>query len=163
MRSHRLLPGPHSSFSGAAVPGLQLQHGAQELLRALREEADLGVGVEAVQVGRLWRQGIVYVLHRESQEQVIGTVWGASPAQLQCRNHPPRQVSPGWPSSACGWNTGEVMEEGEYECLQNCFYSCWENSVIAGVWLGSVSQAGPSLAIIFCAFQHQHPEISCGN
>ena len=44
------------SFSGLAVPGLQLQHRAKELLRRLGQEADLSVRVEAVQVWRLWRQ-----------------------------------------------------------------------------------------------------------
>ncbi|TNN81610.1 hypothetical protein EYF80_008056 [Liparis tanakae] len=37
---------------------------AKELLRGLREEADLSVGMEAVQVGRLGGEGLVYVLER---------------------------------------------------------------------------------------------------
>ena len=44
------------SFSSLAVPGLQLQHRAKELLRSLGQDANLSVRVEAVEVGRLWGQ-----------------------------------------------------------------------------------------------------------
>lgn len=44
------------SVSSVAVPGLQLQHGAEELFRRLGQEADLSVGVEAIEVGRFCRQ-----------------------------------------------------------------------------------------------------------
>lgn len=53
--------GPRS-LAGLAVPGLQLQHRAEELLRGLGQEADLRVRVEPVEMGRLGGQLGVNVL-----------------------------------------------------------------------------------------------------
>lgn len=80
--SHRFVPGPHSSFTHAGVPGLHLQHGAEELLGGLGEEANLSIGVETIQIRRLWRQSIVYVLYREIQVQVRHRVRGTLPVEF---------------------------------------------------------------------------------
>lgn len=44
-----------TTLTDSPVPGLHLQHRAEKLLRGLREETDLSVGMKAVQVGRLGR------------------------------------------------------------------------------------------------------------
>lgn len=58
--------GPRS-ISGLAVPGLQLQHRAKELLRSLGQEADLRVRMEAVEMRRLWGQLGIDVLKSQGQ------------------------------------------------------------------------------------------------
>lgn len=40
-----------AALTGSSVPGLHLQHRAEKLLGGLCEEADLSVGMKAVQVG----------------------------------------------------------------------------------------------------------------
>ena len=49
--------------------------------------------MEAVQIRRLWRQGIVYVLYREIQVQVRYRVQGTLPAESTVLELSPIQVS----------------------------------------------------------------------
>jgi len=65
------LSGGASTLTDSSVPGLHLQYRAKELLRGLREEADLSVGMEAVQVGRLGGEGLVYVLERSKYQKSV--------------------------------------------------------------------------------------------
>ena len=44
-----------AALTDSSIPGLHLQHSAEKLLGGLCEEADLSVGMKAVQVGRLSR------------------------------------------------------------------------------------------------------------
>lgn len=48
----------------SSIPWLHLQHGAEELLWGLSEEANLSVGVKAVEVGWLSRKAVVNVLEQ---------------------------------------------------------------------------------------------------
>ena len=66
-----LLPRDSASFATASVARLHLQHGAEQLLRRLAQEADLGVGVQAVQVGGLGGEAVVDVLDREDKMAVV--------------------------------------------------------------------------------------------
>lgn len=56
-----------AALARSPVPRLHLQHGAEKLLRGLREEANLSVGVKAVQVGRLGRKGVIDVLEQRKK------------------------------------------------------------------------------------------------
>lgn len=61
-----LVPRARPALARCPVPGLHLQHGAEQLLRGLRQEADLSVGMQAVQVGRLGRERVVDVLEQRT-------------------------------------------------------------------------------------------------
>lgn len=54
--TYLLFPCNAGSISSLVVPRLHLQHRSEELFRYLGKKADLGIRVEAVQVGRLWGQ-----------------------------------------------------------------------------------------------------------
>ena len=58
---HLLLTTDSSAGSRPAVPGLHLKHGSEEVLGQRGQELDLGVGVQAVQVGALGGQAFVDV------------------------------------------------------------------------------------------------------
>lgn len=60
-----LLAGGSAALPRSPVSGLHLQNGAEQLLRCLRQEANLGVGMEAIQVGRLRRKCVINVLNEE--------------------------------------------------------------------------------------------------
>ncbi len=51
-----------TALSDSSVPGLHLQHRAEELLRGLCEEANLSIRMKAIQVRRLGGESIVNVL-----------------------------------------------------------------------------------------------------
>lgn len=69
-----LLSRHSSSLTKPSVSGLHLQHGAEKLLWRLREDADLCVGMKAVQVRGLCRQHVINVLRKEKWNQTDGSV-----------------------------------------------------------------------------------------
>ena len=68
-------PGGGRPAAGAALSRLELEDGPEELLRGGREEADLGVGVQPVEHGRLRRQVVgdvaVVALSQDSIEKML--------------------------------------------------------------------------------------------
>lgn len=57
-----------AALTGSSVSGLHLQHCAEKLLWGLCEEADLCIGMKAIQVGRLRRYGLVNVLKQKKNK-----------------------------------------------------------------------------------------------
>ena len=77
---YHFFPAVPSAFSSSRVSGLHLEEDTEQRLGRLREELDLGVGMEAVQVRSLGRQGFVDVAvvalvvcvgwHREARGEI---------------------------------------------------------------------------------------------
>lgn len=95
------LAGHARARSRVTLFGLHLQDGSEQLLRGDGQEADLGVGVQAVQVGALGGQVLVNVLvvalPRGPRLRV-----GLSPTarwSLPSSPPPPSPCSPGWGGS----------------------------------------------------------------
>ena len=61
-KTNFFLPGISGIPAGPRVPGGEVQYGPEQVVGGWSQEVYLGVGVQPVQVRRLWRQRVVDVL-----------------------------------------------------------------------------------------------------
>ena len=60
-KGYFFIPGPTDRCAFPTIPRLHLQYNTEKTLRSRGEETDFRVGMEAVEVGRLGREGLVNV------------------------------------------------------------------------------------------------------
>ena len=59
--NHLFFPGGTSACSSSGVSGLHLKHSAEHVLRGGSQKANLGIGMEAIEIGALRRKALINI------------------------------------------------------------------------------------------------------
>lgn len=85
MVDHLFLPGGTSACSSSGVSWLHLKHSAEHALRSGSQEANLSIGVEAVEIGALRREVLINISTVSLVVQIGGSweAWGIHQIMVQ--------------------------------------------------------------------------------